>query len=74
MQRGPNRANIVDGNIVLVSKRDYQDAKCDILLRYTDEQVRELARRGEIPEKYNFAVKEAEDTKEDDMPFDFATI
>lgn len=36
-------------DIVLVGIREFQDAKCDIMWKYTPEEIRLLARRNEIP-------------------------
>tara|TARA_B100000902_G_C27302473_1_gene913607 strand:- start:727 stop:1134 length:408 start_codon:yes stop_codon:yes gene_type:complete len=37
------------GEIVIVSRRDFQDSKMDILHKYTDEETKILAREYEIP-------------------------
>ncbi|KAH7647853.1 translation initiation factor eIFA [Cryptosporidium xiaoi] len=38
------------GDIVLVSLRDFQDSKGDIILKYTPDEARALKSKGEIPE------------------------
>lgn len=38
------------GDYVLVGLRDFQDEKCDILLKYNDEDVRTLRAHGELPQ------------------------
>jgi len=38
------------GDIVLVSLREYQDEKGDVILKYTADEARELKAIGEIPE------------------------
>ncbi|CEM37379.1 unnamed protein product [Vitrella brassicaformis CCMP3155] len=38
------------GDIVLVSLRDYQDEKGDVILKYTPDEARNLKTYGEIPE------------------------
>lgn len=53
---------------VLVGLRDFQDDKCDIIGKYSDEDVRNLKAYGEI-EITVAAAKEEEDT-----PFDFDDI
>jgi len=55
------------GEWVLVGLREYQDNKCDIIAKYSDEDVRNLKAYGEIP-----TVEEQKD--EDDTPFDFDDI
>lgn len=37
------------GDTVLVSLRDFQDDKCDIIHTYTPEEVRKLIAKGELP-------------------------
>lgn len=39
-----------DGDVVLVSLRDYQDAKCDIVDVYIADEVRKLQALGEVPQ------------------------
>ncbi|CAG8597961.1 8478_t:CDS:2 [Ambispora gerdemannii] len=38
------------GDIILISLRDYQDAKADVILKYTTEEARNLKAYGELPE------------------------
>jgi len=38
------------GDIVLVGLRDYQDSKCDVMIRYTPEEARSLKSMSEIPD------------------------
>ena len=40
----------VDGDIVLVAKRDFQDEKVDIVHKYTADEARNLKQYGELPE------------------------
>ena len=37
------------GDIVVISRRDFQDTKMDILHKYTDEETKILAKEYEIP-------------------------
>ena len=37
-------------DIVLVGLRDFQDAKCDIILKYTADEARNLKAYGELPD------------------------
>lgn len=57
---------IAQGDIILVGLRDFQDAKCDVIQKYTSDEARELKARKEIPEttKINENTVEAE---EDDI-------
>lgn len=47
-------------DIVLVGLREYQDEKCDILLKYLPEEVRNLKQYGEIPENIKINEKAGE--------------
>lgn len=53
---------------VLVGLREYQDTKCDIIGKYSDEEVRNLKAYGEI--ESTVAVEK----REDDTPFEFDDI
>lgn len=53
---------------VLVGLRDFQDAKCDIIGKYSDEDVRNLRAYGELD------MKEEKEEEEDNTPFDFNDI
>ena len=44
------RVWMVVGDIVLVSLRDFQDQKCDIIHKYDNAEVRKLLTSGEIPD------------------------
>lgn len=44
------RVWINSGDIILVSLRDYQDSKADVIARYTPDEARSLKTQGELPE------------------------
>ena len=52
-----SRVWITAGDIVLVSLRDFgtADDKCDVILKYFDEEARELQELGEIPDHIKIA-------------------
>jgi translation initiation factor 1A len=54
---------ISTGDILLLGLRDFQDTKCDVILRYTPEEARTLKAYGEVPDstKINEAIVENED-------------
>merc|ERR1711953_1215064 len=58
---------------ILVGLRDYQDAKADVIHKYKPEEVRELKKRKELPEKDAFTSMQSTETT-DDAPFDFGGI
>lgn len=53
---------------VLVGLRDFQDNKCDIIGKYSDEDVRNLRAYGELE------MQEKKEEEEDNTPFDFNDI
>lgn len=54
------------GNIVIVSLREFQDDKCDILHVYRDDEVKQLIKLGEIPSTVKINDASVEDSKIDD--------
>ena len=54
------------GNIVIVSLREFQDDKCDIIHVYKDEEVKTLIKLGEIPSTVKVNDVSVEDVKADD--------
>lgn len=70
LTRGINKAIITNGAHVLISLRDYQDAKCDIIQLYNNDEVAKLKSLGELPVNDNMCNFE----ENDDIPFDFTDI
>merc|ERR1711955_133799 len=62
---------IAQSDIVLVGLRDYQDAKADVILKYSPDEARNLKSYGEFPEsvKINETV-EFGGEGDDDIEFD----
>jgi translation initiation factor 1A len=44
-----SRVRMFIGDVVLVSIREFQDDKCDIIFKYNDDEVKKLKSMGEIP-------------------------
>ena len=42
--------NSKQGDIILISLRDFQDAKADVILKYNSDEARQLKAYGELPE------------------------
>ena len=40
---------INQGDIILISLRDYQDGKCDVIQKYSSDEARSLKQYGELP-------------------------
>merc|ERR1719492_606806 len=63
---------INQSDIILVGLRDYQDARADVILKYSPEEARNLKSYGEFPEtvKINETVTFGEEGFDDDIEFD----
>ena len=67
------------GDLCLVSFREYQDDKVDIVHKYTSDERRELCRTGEIPKAFTAVTADpsadaAEPTENDAFEFTFDDI
>ena len=38
------------GDVILVGLRDFQDAKADVIMKYTVDESRQLKQMGELPD------------------------
>ena len=66
---------IKTGDTILVSLRDYQDKKADVIHKYNADEARKLKNLGELPESAMINVTEKiGDEKDEDIPFDFDDI
>lgn len=65
---------VLQGDIVLVSLREFQDEKGDIILKYTTEEARNLKLYKELPESMKINETDlqgdGEDSEEDEVEFD----
>lgn len=57
------------GDLVLISLRDFQEGKADIILKYTPDEGRSLKSLGEIPE--TAVINETENADNTDIHFEF---
>jgi translation initiation factor 1A len=62
------RTWIIKDDVVLVDLRDYQNDKCDVVGKYSLQEIQMLKKLGEI--SASFAVPENSSDNEDDMSFD----
>jgi translation initiation factor 1A len=67
------------GDIILVSIRDFDPAKCDIIHKYTQDEAYLLKSYGEIPSNINLQATKLDISNgnangEDDLEFDFKDI
>jgi len=60
---------IAMGDVVLIAKRDYEDDKCDIILKYTEEEVRKLKQLEQIPESIKLPENENKQNDDADIVF-----
>ena len=63
------------GDIVLISFREFQDEKCDIIQKYTDNQVKILVKAGKITSSFSkfgktFDHESNEQVNDDNIEFD----
>jgi len=63
---------INQGDVILLSLRDYQDKKADVILKYNTDEARNLMSYGEIPKsvKVNEATTFVEGGMDEDIAFD----
>ncbi|KAJ1952081.1 Translation initiation factor 1A [Linderina pennispora] len=62
---------INQGDIVLISLRDFQDDKADVIMKYSADEARALKQYGELPENAKINETEAFEAEDDDVDFDF---
>ncbi|KAJ1890751.1 Translation initiation factor 1A [Coemansia sp. IMI 209127] len=68
---------INQGDIVLVSLREYQDSKGDVIQKYSPEEARLLKQYGELPENFNLEEGDNLDNEgsdNDDVEFEIDDI
>ncbi|ELU14599.1 hypothetical protein CAPTEDRAFT_211034 [Capitella teleta] len=61
---------INQSDIILIGLRDYQDAKADVILKYTPDEARNLKSYGELPESAKINDVEFGDEQDDNITFD----
>jgi translation initiation factor 1A len=67
------RVWVTTGDIILASLRDYQDGKCDIIVKYNTGEINKLKSYGEIPQIFDRNTTN-ETIENVDEPFDFDDI
>ncbi|CED85181.1 eukaryotic translation initiation factor 1a [Phaffia rhodozyma] len=62
---------ITQGDIILISLRDFQDEKADVLVKYTSDEARNLKNYGELPTtaKINETETFGDDGEDDGVEF-----
>jgi translation initiation factor 1A len=69
------RVWISTGDVILVTLRDFQDGKADVVHKYNTDQVRQLKQKGEIPSGVKVSeVGFDEDADSDSVEFVFSEI
>jgi len=51
---------INQGDIILVSLREYQDERCDVILKYTSDEARILKKSGALPPEGKYSNPQSE--------------
>lgn len=67
----PMQVWINQGDIILLSLRDFQDDKADVIVKYTADEARNLKAYGELPENAKINETEAFGEEDDECTFDF---
>ena len=69
------RVFVNQNDLILVSLRDWQDSKCDIIDKYTTNDVQKLKQGGHIPDFVKLEEKNSleDDIKDDNLGFIFST-
>ncbi|WBW72457.1 translation initiation factor eIF1A [Schizosaccharomyces osmophilus] len=62
---------INQGDIILLSLREFQDEKGDVILKYTADEARTLKNQGELPETAKINETDFGVEGEDDLDFEF---
>lgn len=68
------KTKVAAGDVVIVSLREFEDSKCDIIHKYDDKAISQLRREGLIPN--DVKVVSSHDDAEDDggVEFDFNSL
>ncbi|KAF9938631.1 Translation initiation factor 1A [Modicella reniformis] len=62
---------INQGDIILISLRDFQDDKADVILKYNTEEARNLKAYGELPESAKINETDTFQGSEDELDVEF---
>lgn len=62
---------INQGDIVLVSIREFQPDKCDVIMKYHPDEARALKAEGELPENINIVESSKFGESDDECNFEF---
>jgi len=68
------RMRVLQGDLCIVSLRDWTEKEGDIIHKYYLEEVRQLQRSGKIPSSSSLGIKKDINEDEDDCVFDFDSI
>jgi len=63
---------INQGDIILLSLRDFQDDKADVIQKYTNDEARNLKAYGELPETAKINETETFGGEDDECNFEFS--
>lgn len=74
MQDGRAQVSFNQGDIILVSLRDFRDEEADVVRKYTADEARSLQASGELPESAKINDPEASGTGEEDNEFEFGDV
>ena len=61
------RIYIANNDIILVSLREFEDDKCDVVEKYKEKEISKLKKEGELPESMVLPSKDGEEGQVDDV-------
>lgn len=64
------RCKIKLDDVVLISRRDFQEGKVDVIHKYTEKEIKNLISYNEIPVKFGCASSQITDEIQSDIIFD----
>eukprot|EP01060_Flectonema_neradi_P032231 TRINITY_DN508_c0_g1_i1.p1 TRINITY_DN508_c0_g1~~TRINITY_DN508_c0_g1_i1.p1 ORF type:complete len:183 (+),score=69.23 TRINITY_DN508_c0_g1_i1:150-698(+) len=64
---------VSNGDIVLVGLRDFQDSKCDVIMKYLPDEAKRLQKMKEIPEHVKANEDEEGPSRDDNIVFEQAS-
>ena len=74
---GQHTDDCLQGDIVLLALREYQDTKADVIGKYSPDEARELKKRGELPATVRVndigGLEDAAADDKEDLGFEFIT-
>ena len=65
---------VMQGDLVLLGLRDYQDDKADVMMKFTNEEERRLRQAGELPDNLNIDGEQDDHDEDEMVAFEFDAL